>query len=96
MRNLRRAIIGCRAVTLGAAALANSADQMPTATSCSQHYGYLMTDQWLTVDLTQQIERGLFYRHGAEAAELKADFEKLQQSVAAAGKELDSARSLYK
>jgi hypothetical protein len=98
MQTLHRAFIGCCLVTLGAAMLANSApaQEAPTAGSCSQRYGTLMTDHWLTVDLAQQIERGLFYRHGDEAMELRPDFEKLQQSVAVAGRELDSARSLYK
>ena len=98
MRTLHQVFFGCCLVTLGAAMLANSApaQETPTAGSCSLRYGTLMADQWLTVDLTQQIERGLFYHHGGESMELRANFEKLQQSVAASGRELDNARSLYK
>ena len=71
MRTLRWFFIGCGLGALGALAPAipAGAQEKPTAGACSLRYGYLMTDHWLAVDLAQQIERGLFYRHGDEAME---------------------------
>jgi hypothetical protein len=98
MRSLRRVILGLCLGALGAAALASSAvaQENQTPGACSLRYGYLMADHWLTVDVAQQIERGLSYRPSAEAAGLRHDLERLQQSVVTDGQELDSARSLYK
>src|SRR5437763_4571873 len=71
------------------------AEEKPSLAFCSLRYGHLMTDHWLTADVAQQIERGLFYR-GAETGALRIEFEKLQRSVAAAEQQLDEARSLYR
>ena len=98
MRALHQVFLGCclGALCLWTLATSAVAEDKHTGGSCSLRYGWLMTDQWLVVDLAQQIERGLDYCPGAESVRLRADFDKLQHSVTAAGRELDNARSLYK
>jgi len=98
LHRLRRAVIGACLGALGVAAVANSrgADEPSSLGGCALRYGSLMTEHWLTVDLTQQIERGLSYAGGSGAAKPSADLAKLQAAVAAEGQELDRARSRYK
>jgi hypothetical protein len=72
------------------------AEDKPTLPACALRYGHLMAKHWLTVDLAQQSERGLFYRRGGEAAEQGTELEKLRPSQAAEEQKLAEARALYK
>src|SRR5206468_10056304 len=85
------------AVWLGTASAVNAAaEDTPNLPACALRYGYLMAGHWLTVDLAQQSERGLFYRRVGEGATSGATLEKLQRSLAAAEQKLNEARALYK
>ncbi len=87
----------CLALTVGFwTAGSSAAQETQTLASCSLRYGQLMAEHWLTVDLTQQIERSLGYRAAAEAAEQRSQFEKLQAALATAEEELAEARELYR
>ncbi|MCX6928933.1 MAG: hypothetical protein NT154_37840, partial [Verrucomicrobia bacterium] len=77
-------------------ACSSAAPETQTLPSCALRYGQLMVDHWLTVDLTQQIERGLAYQPAGRVGEPRTQFEKLQVSLAAAEQELVEARSLYR
>ena len=55
-----------------------------------------MASHWLIADCAQQIERGLAYRPVSEAGNLRADAERLRQSTAGTGRDLEDARNLYK
>ena len=90
--------LGCLVVAVGTVtpARAGAAEQTPTLPSCSIRYGYLMADHWLTVDLAQQIERGLSYSHRTETNKQRPEFERLKQTIEEAERNLQDARNLYK
>src|SRR6266566_4001267 len=84
------ALIFLAALGCGAWLRIGAAEANPTLVSCSLHYGYLMADHWLTVDLARQVERGLSY-----SSETRNEFEKLRQWLDAAEQQLAEARKLY-
>jgi hypothetical protein len=75
---------------------ADAAEEKPALSTCSLRYGNLMVSHWLTVDLLRQIERGLSYQAPAEPSSLRAEFEKLQQSVSSSERQLNHALGLYR
>src|SRR5437764_43990 len=97
MITINHLLLGCCLLAAGAVVPTpgTAAEQIPTLSSCAVRYGYLMADHWLTVDLAQQIERGLSYSQEKQSHQ-RSEFEQLQQSVAHTESSLLDARNLYK
>src|ERR1041385_2903357 len=58
----------------------------------AQRWGNLMTDHWLTVDLSRQLDRAVFYHPSNQSFEV----ERLRQSMSTTEKNLLQALRLYR
>jgi hypothetical protein len=88
--------LGLAALSLFWLLCAQAAPAQPNLSACSLRYGELMAAHWLTVDLAQQIERGLSYQPPTRDPESHAQSAQLQEALAAAEKQLEEARGLYR
>src|SRR5438552_7634911 len=62
--------------------------------SCAQHYGFVMADHWMVVDLASQLDRALFYAREREGSK-SGEYGKLRESISSAEQKLAEARQLY-
>ena len=81
---------------LGSGLAAQAEPGTPSLPACAQRYGELMVEHWLTVDLGQQIERGLGYLPDNQAQLQRTQSQQLQAALEATEQELDAARALYR